>query len=548
MRRSYLLSLIFLSLGFGAVLRSEMLIFKENEGKLTTLTADDLAKNGNALAALLLKYEWPMCTASQLSLPERDALLSPGAPYAQELFIQNKINEKFTQYRVAYIPTCLYELFVILQLFATKGENNTLQTFIREVMTAKEGTALSHRWNIDIARLINKERDKPQEFIIIRERINGAYRNVNDSVYHGAHSLFFYINNLLTAQLINLYPGLQTITDSQSLSASIKNHSTHLTTFIIDALLSLYDVRNLDKLRLANIDIGYSNRDSIVNLVLSLKKEKESAIVAKVVALEYEAQEQNKGLLLRGTTFEDFPVGLSFPQVGKKKVLAEQKTLAGSTMLREERDPSKRGRESIISTEQAYWQKRNMPYSISFGSSLFAGSLRDADASAYYYLAGKREATIGYAIFIDKKAYYQHHNNNLFFIPPLAPLAAIFERGEFFHPRSKAAIASKKNEQHEVRGVTGFKLKDPAGIILITRDPLLHAQFFSQYLAENGRILQKGDESNLTPEEINFAHEALKSQQEAAQFYENLRTITPVLKRWIEKSRDGKENENNSSN
>lgn len=531
---------------FGLSLRAELVIFKQEEGKLMPLDVADIAKDGDALAAILLKYEWPMCIASQLSEEDRDTLLAPDVFYAEELFIQNKINEIFGQYRVVFIPTCLFELFVITHLFATKGQKNPLQDLINKIMTAKYGSEFQRQWIIDITKKINSGNFEDFKSLAnVRHEINLVYKKINDSVYYGKNSLFFYINGLLTTKLVTLYPDLQNQTTSLMLSQIIKKHSSQLLSLLMSDFFALYSAKKPENLWLPHVG-DHQERDNINEMALLLKKETEDAIVANVMKLEYEARDQNKALLIRGTTFEEFPVGLTLPQKEDhgQVLKTRRKVLAGTAVLKEERDLSVKNHPTIP-LEEAYWKNKNMPYSISFGNSLFAGILRDHKASAYHYLAKRRtdHRSIGYALLIDKEAYYLHNNSNLFFIPPLAPLAAIMERGEYFHARSKAAIAFKKHTEHEVRGVIGHKLSDPAGVILITRDPLRHAELFSRFLAKNGRIIQVGDTANLTHEEQQFVQEAMHSQMQAAKFYKGLRNLTPLLKEWIKSKLDqGQEN------
>lgn len=85
-------------------------------------------------------------------------------------------------------------------------------------------------------------------------------------------------------------------------------------------------------------------------------------------------------------------------------------------------------------------------------------------------------------------------------------------------------------------------LVDPTGVLLITRDPLRHAQLFSKFLSEkdsagsykNARIIQTGDARSLAAEEQNFVTEVMQAQQEAAQFYRQVRVKTTGEKRVLQ--------------
>jgi hypothetical protein len=89
----------------------------------------------------------------------------------------------------------------------------------------------------------------------------------------------------------------------------------------------------------------------------------------------------------------------------------------------------------------------------------------------------------------------------------------------------------------EVLGFWGW-LEDTTGVILITRDPLRHAELFSNYLAENGRLIQTGDNSLLSEEERTFMEEAVQSQKEAARFYKSVRLVTPKIKAYTKKLKE----------
>lgn len=77
------------------------------------------------------------------------------------------------------------------------------------------------------------------------------------------------------------------------------------------------------------------------------------------------------------------------------------------------------------------WSDKNTPYSLSFGSSLFAGCLYDGGATAFHYM---RNGKNGYAIPVP----FDQLNKSPFFAPPTHPIAQLFGHGEIFHARTKA--------------------------------------------------------------------------------------------------------------
>lgn len=77
------------------------------------------------------------------------------------------------------------------------------------------------------------------------------------------------------------------------------------------------------------------------------------------------------------------------------------------------------------------WDDKDKPYSLSFGSSLFAGCLFDGGATAFHYMRNGRNA---YAIPVP----FDQLNDSPFFIPPANTCAQLFADGEIFHARTKA--------------------------------------------------------------------------------------------------------------
>ncbi len=486
---------------------SELLIVKKEKNGFAPLDASDLVKSGKIITDIILKYQWPMSISSQLSQEEQDALLTSQKPYAQELFIQNKIRKSFDEYGVVFIPTALYELFCIVHLFKTINEKNPFQDAVNKFIRAdNEREFEPNKWATELTEILNKK-ESPAD---IRKQIDTIYKNANELFFrgNGIESAYLYINNAIAASLFNQYPELTKSKDPLALSSAIKDTTSTWAAFLIEELWTMYDPDFPDELRhplIEEIGIDYSKL-SINNLAAHLQHESMNNILAKVITLEYEARERNKALLLRGTSFEEeFQIGIT-----------EEKILAGTTL------PS-----GILES----------PYSISFGNSLFAGILLDPFACAYDYLAkfALSRPSVGYALFIDKKAYFEHQVHNLFFIPPLASITSLSQRGEYFHPRTKAAILLKSEGRKELIGGFLGKMIDPTGVILITRAPLHHAELFSKFLADNGRIIQLGDISNLTEEERRFVQEVIQAQAEAAKFYLLKRIIIPIQRKLKER-------------
>lgn len=75
---------------------------------------------------------------------------------------------------------------------------------------------------------------------------------------------------------------------------------------------------------------------------------------------------------------------------------------------------------------------KTVPYSLSFGSSLFAGCLYDGGATPFHYMRHKKKSGYVIAVSFDKL------NDSPFFIPTTNTVAQLSGEGEIFHARTKA--------------------------------------------------------------------------------------------------------------
>ena len=508
-------------------LHSELLIVKKTaEGVIVPLSAEDIEQNGAKITDIIKKYSWPLCllNVSKLSQNEQNELFTPGKPRAGEIFIQKKIKEQggvFEQYQVAFIPTELYELFCVLHLFQTKGKKNPLQNSVNKLMLAskeEDDEDITNPYIADFGDVL----DEAGTAATIRRKIAQIFNKANGLFLDS----WLYVNDQLVKFLFSNSPGFNESADALALSQAIQGRSNNIATLLANDLFKLSQLGK-NALRLPHVDPKDASRNDPYILLNSFQDKELSDILMKVVGLEYEARQLNKALLLRGASFKEFQAGL-----GDKP--EERITLAGTTVFTVFKyDPE--GRK--VPFEKLYRKQKIAPHSLSFGNSLFAGSLRMRDAAVYHFLLGRRMfgdphsvRSTGYALFIDKKAYVEHGINNLFFIPPLLSLASLFQEGEYFHPRAKAAVPLKKKEGQVVGAIEWGKLiKDPTGVLLITRDPLHHAELFSKFLAKNAKIIQVGDMSNLSKEEKEFAQKVSKSQIDVAKLYQAVRVLTPVI-------------------
>lgn len=76
------------------------------------------------------------------------------------------------------------------------------------------------------------------------------------------------------------------------------------------------------------------------------------------------------------------------------------------------------------------WSDKDKPYSLSYGTSLFAGCLYDGGATAFHYMRNGKNA---YAVPVP----FDQLNDSPFYIPPTHIVAQLFGDGEIFHGRTK---------------------------------------------------------------------------------------------------------------
>ncbi len=483
--------------------QAELLVIKQTDEGFAPLDAGDV-HNKNAIASIFLNYEWPMVIANtRLTNQEMDELLTADRPNAEEEFFRAKVKEIDPHYDVVFVPTSMYELFALTKLKSSKkGPLNPLTAILAD-MQAEEN---SEKIAVPYA-LHNPFTDYNEPIRVTYERVFKQFRSFNNYFYPEA---FFHVNSDLVEELFSIDGSLQASKDVTNLANRIRTTSATIAASLINKLPARFRVLIKHELD--------PDRTNI----------KPNGILAQAIALEYKARAINKAILWRGTG----PVELTKGSGGGK--LQHIHTTSRSGNLKE------------------LAQRTLEPFSISFGNSLFAGIIHDIGACAY----DKIIDTGGYALFIDKKYYIKNlyagfqKSLDLFFIAPLSNLAGLFAGGEFFHSRVKAAVPPiilKKGQRPPERsmiGVAYLSFIDRNGLLTTERDPLVHAEIFSKYLAKNMHPITKGDEPTLTQEEHKEYEEKLaEAQLQAGQYYKAIRKLQPFTKKFSAKVRKQLEEE-----
>jgi hypothetical protein len=513
--KTLLFFLVIGALTFEQNLYAELLIVKKTEQGFTSLDKSD-DKNKPTIESIAFHYQWPMIIGNTLPKsvsPETFAsnkknLLLADFSYIEAHTAQKSIRfvSKNANYCVIFFPNALYELFAIFEILSTQFDSNPLQQAIAKIYQRPD-MGRPGFGEPSFAKVI----DSGDTATNIRKIMNDTYVQINSICLESKDnqdSAYGYINKKLTSWLFSEYPTFKDCKSESDLSNLIQSKTE-------DLMLKL--IKRLESLPEADLVLKYATTAQERPLpgifVKDLPTKESKKLIAFYTALEYEAQDLNKGILVRGTNF------IGFNKINDQE---QGKKFAGSTV---------RG-----SVEQAYKEKTTGAYSISFGNYLFAGVLREQTSCAYIFLLGG--AQTGYALLINKADYVETNNANLFLIPPLCALASLVTLGDWFHARAKAAVAIKDPKKAIfIYGLFDAPLIDPTGVLLITRDPLKHASLFSQFLADNGRIIQKGDQSQLTPEEKQFAENALTTQKEAAGYYKGIKGMKPMWETVLPKAR-----------
>jgi hypothetical protein len=494
-----------------ANLHAELLIIKKAESGFAPLDATD-EFNYPAIGQILLNYQWPMVIANQtLTESEKDELFAQ-TPNAEENFIRKKIQDINPAYDVAFIPTCLYEMFVI-NITDQKG-NNPLQSLLK---TFDMGTR-----KINIMNEINGNGPHHNPW----QDVYDTFAQRNNLFYTHA---FFFCNNVIVQNLFMQYPILQTPLHGIALS---------------DAIQSIIETMSY------NLALNIFNRNTLYNSYQIFYKHSSGPnetisyhqAIAQVINLEYEMRRLNKGLLLRGTH-----------EIELSRLHSNKLPIFGSTLTETE---------IIQSLQKSYKQKSTLPYSVSFGNSLFGGFFYDDTACVAYYFTNV--SAHGYGISINKNQYIKNRTSSLFFISPLAPLAALFASGEFFHSRTKTSISQNIDKNKKIIGLAAptSEIIDSEHIITTLNDPLVNAELFSDYLAENMYILSVGHSEiysvhpshlknhqilpeGFTPAEIDIFNQKMKikseilkaNQRKAADYYKATRKLAQHLPKATENYR-----------
>lgn len=520
-------------------LSAELLILKKDTttNQIVPLSEQDSITYGFEICQILLKYQWPMCLASDLTEEERSQLLGEHKAYAEELFIEEKLKERISgiDFVVLFFSTSLYELYGLVEYFKScKKDSRVTEIYAnpgmmgwgimshintRGMMTLrsramfptaqqlqnspsgddknafmKAAAAFNleiktrlHKFDETVTKMLNEKTFFDKTAVDIRKAVLKYYASINNPFY--------------TADFL------------KKAEIPVMNFNRTISMFLSKQIPDLFDQQSKDVIVQKIFQHRYAIAEEMIkefheNYTRSCLYDTHShtsqlndAIIFQVIDVEYQAQKTNNALLFRGSKPIAAPIG--------KGQVAH---IAGQAL----QVPA--DKHNLVAATLESYKQNKFPYSVSLGNSLFAGYVNNQGGCAYAYMTMKRFEghNIGIILLVNKKDQYEHDSFNLFFIPPLASMVSLFEYGVLFHPRVKAAVKSKNPTVQEIVGVKNKVFQDPAGIIMITRDPLKHTVLFSDYMAKHSVVLTDSQDKS---------DSLLKAQGQSTNFYKSLHTL-----------------------
>jgi len=544
--------LVFLG-GFINSLNASYLIVKFDKEKEQLIALDENDKNDFfKIQEIMLDYSWPT------NLAKKDRLSNDHEVFKQEEAAEEKYIRKIIkkevgdQYDIVFVPTVMYELFLLKECFEVIIKSKNIFNFKAPILGEDKDvnlfseTSLIYDNYLDgkIREIIKNKNNTMQDvFKAYRSYAEGIfpvqmkeYLNQGNTQFEkGAVSakMNFFINN----SLITFFSKEFKMTNSEVLFQQLQDTSSVVTTRILNDLIHSFNSYVVQKFPNASKDRDFFDTYGseifdfgILASELHIKKDalNPDGIIAKTIVAEYKARETNKALLFRGASL----VSNSFDE-------KEVSSIINSIGFKLPKDTPK----SIFNVMKLYFTNEILDYVGSYGNSLFAGSIKDKGACAYNYIVkAKNDAEkIGYLLYVDKRQYQTDQCDNLFFVAPLGSVEGIFSRGEFFHSRSKIGYTIFEKNRSDIGVFHG--LDDKIGLLVINRDPMLQAALLSNYISKHALIL-----AIKQPE---LEQQILKTHKEMAEMYKTIalkQETKKELKSKFEPKIEGKVKEELKSN
>lgn len=522
------LAIIFACLSIFTI-KSEYLVYKNVGDSIQLPTATEHEKE---IYSTLMKYQFPMCTnplndvhAEEIDKPERE-------------FLENKLRVFNDSYRVVFVPTVLYELFVIekytdrrLDLWAesiiefflkhlkdkTEISAESLDKQMKDCFSALTTTLTARDRNEIKAALANSalvfnyygyEGDATKQY----QEINRIYKNILLARLHilsqmgelhgGMNALgdirsFEYIIHPLTVQMgrplktiTKISKREELLSDAQKLNSKANVKKAH---FVINDELGKQIIPFLEKTD-SQVKLPFTGARKTLKLIRqklsdNLRNPKRHIIISSHSLDTIEEKEE-----YAPTKYDPRPywfvrkphqaIHVRKPYYLLEALGTKKAKLLLYAALENEYASEKENNFNIYRAEKIVTindkkhilmpLKHAYPHSFSFGLSLFAGFSGDLGATTFY-LSIKRPICI--ALPVNKKMY--HHdlekNAHILVIPPYNTIVELVGgTGELFHARSK--VPNIKHEKH-ISGIC-HKINDAIKELYVYTEKIPH--IFSQ--------------------------------------------------------------------
>lgn len=495
-----------------------MLVSVDKKGYVAPLKVSDMSDDMKRdILSTMLKYQWPSNTAyafsEKLLVDECAKLFNAGSNFDTSYFqslvhkvkstmqklmyssasyteidvIRAALHNKFGKsIDVLFVPTTMYELFVLSYLFQESSQqfmNNAWfvdSVFVDAALSqalSKKGAESKDVFGVYLQFLAY---DLLQDTQVDRD--SEDYKR-----FASFREMFFELNE----QCIFSLMCSKKMTSAQ-LSQHIEQEAVRLASKFAKSIIGSVSQSSFVK-RFKDFD---SSQQSPYNFSYDILQEEfagndvlnSAKPLAKMIKLEYQAHKNNRALLFRGTFL--------------LKRLVVQKTtypsLLDTSLCTDDN--------SLLFNDDAL--KSLVPRSVCYGNSLFAGGLIDIGGTVYYYWS--KAGCTGYVLDIDKKEYFENKCNDLFYISPLPTLLGIFAYGQFFHSRTKAVVPEeKKYDYATVAGVQHGQCVDYTGLLLTSKNPLTFEKNYSDYLARHMHIVGIENEAGVSESDLQKAHQKL---------------------------------------
>ena len=339
---------------------------------------------------VLMRYQFPMRTnpcleiEKELSQEEIDLMNKSEQKFLKHL-VQTRVNSNL---RVLFVPTVLYELFLIRFLFNPSQFKENL----KKEDYASEELFLTGFGDFFTNRLLRQRKQKIDDLKnIAASRTKEEYEkqvtalNTSEDLCFAHYILNKHLFSYILDQ-VNLSDKKLTPETSQEILQKIYADW--------DEFMKIYDLSKYRLETIANKNIGIH----FLTGIATYKKQ----IVSRAIEIEHEAEKSNSHILYRAAKINE-------SNNGKKYIDCSL----------------------------------NSNYIVSYSSNLFSGSYKDFQTGCSYPIMGFRNHPLGIALFIDKSI----SRNNLFFIPAYNTLVnTLLGKGEFYHPRSKMTSTQLNGE------------------------------------------------------------------------------------------------------